>query len=489
MPIDLKLTDGFYQDDSLPLANQQCVNFYIDVPQTNDALSRRALVPVPGIRMVSDTQTRSDTYKGCRGMHMMNDKLYAFFSSGMYYIDDNYNRYLKSDAVSLAGSKKTPLSIADNGTYMCIVGRGDTSYPGLIYTESGGIAYITDTNFTANGYPQATVFWNGYFIFTTDTNKIIVSDINDPTSYNALAFGSAEADPDKIYAPTKINNKIYIVGRYTIEEMDYIDATFPLQRTGTFFEIGARCPYTIVSRGDIFYFVGSKKKSTLGIYACNGITCDKISTTAIDRYISNIGTTFLDETDANAFTYRGIDFIVFNFIETSFVYNATNGTWTEFRSYWYSFYDQENLSGYTRWRVKAIEMAYGKVFVGDIEDDRIGVLDHTVYQEYEDADNSLDTDIIKRWFTTSVIQNDGDPIDIDYLELFAQSGQDGSTIGMSYSRDGLSFSQPLERSIGEIGERNKRQIWRPIPYFEKMCLFRFEASGNFNPYIYGVKIG
>ena len=42
---------------------------------------------------------------------------------------------------------------------------------------------------------------DGYFVFTTDAKKFILSAINDGTDYNAIDYGTAESSPDATVTP------------------------------------------------------------------------------------------------------------------------------------------------------------------------------------------------------------------------------------------------------------------------------------------------
>ena len=50
LPIDT----GFYQSSVKPIASQQLVNWYVDVPETA-ALTQVQLFPTPGLQQIGDT--------------------------------------------------------------------------------------------------------------------------------------------------------------------------------------------------------------------------------------------------------------------------------------------------------------------------------------------------------------------------------------------------------------------------------------------------
>jgi hypothetical protein len=157
---------------------------------------------------------------------------------------------------------------------------------------------ITDSDFTANGDPQFVVFIDGYFLITTDSKKFIVSSINDGLSYNALDFGTAESDPDEIVAPVVYKNQLFISGGKNFEAFQNIGgADFTFQRTGLFLQKGCYAPYSLVNAQDTFMWVGGGENEGPAIWALNGNSTVKVSTTAIDSLLSK-----LSDTQSQAFT-------------------------------------------------------------------------------------------------------------------------------------------------------------------------------------------
>ena len=173
------------------------------------------------------------------------------------------------------------LSMADNGTQLMILVPGGKGY---IYNHvADTFAQITDSDFTANGAPQFVVFIDGYFLVTTDSKKFIVSAINNGLSYNALDFGTAESDPDDIVAPVVYKNQLFISGGETFEAFQNIGgADFPFSRTGLFLQKGCYSPFSLVNAQDTFMWVGGGENEGPAIWALNGNSTVKISTTAID---------------------------------------------------------------------------------------------------------------------------------------------------------------------------------------------------------------
>ena len=254
MPVtQLPIANGFYVSDSLPIAAQECTNWYPNIAQ-GQALSPETLFGTPGLVELASSGTLDNEN---RGAHEMAGKPYFVNGTRLYRLDESgtadnpiYDLVFIND---IDGTGR--VSIADNGTQLMVLVPGGNGY---IYNHvTDAFAQITDTDFTANGNPQHVVFVDGYFCVTTDTKKFIVSALNDGLSYNALDFGTAESDPDDIVAPIVFRNQLFIAGGQTIESFQNIGgADFPFQRTGLYLSKGVKAPFSLVNSQNTFMFVG-----------------------------------------------------------------------------------------------------------------------------------------------------------------------------------------------------------------------------------------
>ena len=359
--------------------------------------------------------------------------------------------------------------MADNGTQLLLLVPGGNGY---IYNHvADTFAQITDADFTANGNPQQVVFIDGFFCLTTDTKKFIVSALNDGLSYNALDFGTAESDPDEIVAPIVFKNQLFIGGSQTIEAFQNIGgADFPFQRTGLFLSKGISSPFSIQSIQDTFVFVGAGTNESPAIWALNGNNVAKISTTAIDKELSALTEAQILDIYSWAYAEKGAYFVGFALPGTTLVYDTISKRWHERKS----FVDG-SLGAY---RVNALVRAYNQLWAGDLVDGRIGLLAQNVYTEY-------DTEI-RRTIVTQPFQNNMDSFVLPELELTVESGVGNSSaadpkVGLERSVDGKIWSDARYRSIGKVGEYNRRVIWNRNGRASRFELFRFTISDPVKP--------
>tara|TARA_R110000765_G_scaffold209106_1_gene314267 strand:- start:5097 stop:6554 length:1458 start_codon:yes stop_codon:yes gene_type:complete len=468
---ELPMTSGFYVNRSSVVSNQMCSNSYVHL-NDNTALAKEVLFGTAGLHQVA---TASDlNIDANRGSHVM-DGIPYFVQGEMLYkitrtVDTSENEtFTPVPLGTVLGSGR--VSMADNGTQLCIqVPSGN----GYIYNkDTPSFSQITDTDFTANGAPQYVVYIDGYFLFTTNSKKFIISALNDGLSYNALDFGSAEADPDDIVAPVVLNNQLYIGGSETFEMFRNVGgAGFPFNRVeGGSLAYGVSSPFSLISSSGVFAFIGGGEHDDVSIYAFDGSSINVISSDAIDNILSKLSPTDLDNVFAWAYGQGGDRFIGWTANNITIVYEIKSGKWHERKS----LYNVDGAAIQKRWRVNSIVKAYNRVLVGDQNDGRIGEMDLEFYDEYG-------SNIISE-FSTMPFSNLGNSIRFPSLELTVESGVGNSEdenpmITMSRSVDGVIFKNPITRRLGKIGDYRHRAIWRRNGRAGRLEVFKFSCSAK-----------
>ena len=470
MATKIQIANGFYESRSLPLSNQECVNFYVHTPQTQGTLSDRVLFGTPGLEEVVETSNPRDANRGSFEMGGI-----AYFVNGtkLYSVDSEYTR---TEIGTISGDGR--VSMASNGTQLMILVPDDSLSLGYIYSVAGGLAAISDGDFTASGNPQMVVFIDSYFACVTDEDKWIISDPNDGTSWDALMFSTAESSPDPIVSLAVVKNQIYIIGSTTTEGFQDIGgAGFPFQRSGLFLGTGCVAKFSVISTGDNFFMVGAKKNETPAIWMFNGNNYEKISTPAIDAYINSLDPSTLQDCFALYHAEAGDYFVCFAFSETTFCYNTVNGTWHERKS-WVD-------SVFTRWRVNSIVSIAGVNLVGDVYDGRIGRLSTLIYGEY-------DNDIIST-ASAEVLSSSGEQFFISKVTATLESGVGNSVveepeISMAVSYNGRTYNKERTRKIGKKGEWNKKISWTGLSLFKRFGYLKFRISDQIKKVIIKIEV-
>jgi len=476
MPVlTIPISNGFYVSDSLHISNQECVNWYVNIPQVEGALSPGTLFGGAGL---SEILTTGPVKQANRGAHVKDGKPYFLNGETLVRIDNSFDgEGVESFTAVALGTipGEDRVSMADNGKQLMVLVPGGKGY---IIDETAGTPFleITDADFNANGAPQLVVFIDSFFVCNTDSKKFIKSAANDGNDWNALDFGSAESDPDKISSLHVFNNKLYIAGSETIEEHQNLGlGGFPFQRTGFFLDKGVFAPFSMISSNNSFMWIGGGENESPAIWSLTGNSAKKVSTTAIDAALQDFTQAEIESAFAYSYAQNGAYFVGFSLPTRTFEYNTITGKWNERKS---QIINSKGLTETIRWRVNSIVTSYNRVLCGDSQDGRIGSVEVDTYTEYEKE--------IIRTISIQPLSDLGNSISVSMLEATFESGVGDLSvpnpqIRLETAKDGRSFNQELSRDLGGIGEFNKRQIWYRLGRFPRMAVFKFIMSDPVKP--------
>lgn len=466
-PIDVLPVNGFYISDSLPISAQECLNWYVNVPSV-PSRSAAQLFGTPGIAELASTGTIAQTN---RGSITLNGVPYFVNGTKLYRLNADFS--IDELGVIPAGGR---VSLAQNGSQVVILLPGAEAY--VFTPDPDTLTEITDPDFRANGNPEYVVFIDGYFVFTTDSKRFINSALNDGLSYNALDFGSAEANPDNTVAPFTFKNQLYIAGQITTEAFQNVGGTgFPFTRSGLYLSKGVTAPLSIIEISDTMMWIGAGARESSAIWALAGNTTKKVSTTAIDNVLQDLTEDELLQVFAWSYAEKGAYFVAFTLPTTCFVLDTITGKWHERKSL---------VEGsLLRFRVNSIISAYGRVIVFDRFDGRIGELSKDVLTEYGDP-------IIRR-VSGVPFSGNGNRIRVTKLEAVAEQGVGNAAspdpqISLDVSDDGgRTWRDERLRKLGRIGNYNHRTIWRRLGAFANDVVFRFTMSEPVKPVLISAK--
>jgi len=464
MPIPLGV--GSYESVSRPFSVQRCVNMYADAAQA-EALNDFMLYGTPGIVSFSTVGASAS-----RGAHVMNGVYYVVSGTSLYSIDSL--GVVSSSLGTVAGTAR--VKFADNGDKLVILVPGGNAY---VYIASApSFAQITSVNFRTS---DSVCFKDGYYIFTeTGTNVFFNSALNDPLTFGALDFGTAELAPGPIISCHVNFDELFIIKSDMLEIFQNVGGSgFPFQRVqGASMEKGTHSKYSPVEWEDDFYFLGGGRNEKTAVFRTGTTTTpEKISTDAIDNEIQKF--TQAEVAQSFSFTYAigGFSFVGFtirsvNINSRTFVFNVTASRLMQ-RPIWF-----EQQTGITEnaWRPQSVTLVYDKLLVSDVTDGRIGYLDEGTYTDY--------SAVISREKTLPPLSAGGVATYLHALELTVDAGQglisgQGSdpVIMLDYSDDGgRTWSSELKRPLGDIGEYFRRVEWRRLGRIPSHRVFRFRQT-------------
>lgn len=462
--IPLPLPMGSYQSESATQSIRRVIN-WIPVTAQSDALNGRNLLQPSGISQVIDTGLGV-----CRGGHVMAGVRYFVNGNSLISLDSNDSL---TNHGAITGSVR--VQMADNGTSLVIVVPGGNAY--VFDNSSSTLTQIVDPDFQVS---DSVSFYRGFFVFTaTDGKQLFVSNLNQPLVFDALDFGSAEGDPDRIVTQIVDHDELSIIGSETTEVFRNVGgADFPLQIIpGAFTQKGAHSKYGVVKFDNTYLFIGGGENELTAIWRqTSSSQATKLSDNAIDNEMQK----FTKEEIAQAFTMtfskKGQFFAIFTFNSSripgkTFAYNGTASAYAGF-PVWFEL--QTGLSD-AHWRVNAIVKANGKLYVGDSADGRIGLIDDSVLTEYGET--------IMRQATFQPFSQDGTTLFAGELEATFQSGV-GLTLGQGsspqvlydFTDDNHVWSNEFKRSIGAIGEYGHETIWNRQGRFPNLRTVRLTVT-------------
>lgn len=436
-----------YKSRSLPVSAQRVVNCYAE-QQPSDAKSTVVVFGVPGLTLFSNLGVGP-----IRGVWQMAGVLYAVSGGNLYSIDSTGTPTVLGGTIS----GNDPVSMADNGTQLCIVNGAF----GYIYSTDLGFQLITDENFHA---AKTVTFFDNYFVFDwMGTNQFFISGTLDGTTYNALDFASAEVSPDYVVAIINQQENLLIFGQNTIETWyDSGSINFPFNRyDGATIERGCVASLTVLKEDNSVFFLGND----LVYYRLNGVIPVRISTHAIEH----AWTQYPTQSDAFSFSYtwEGHKFIVLTFPSgnATWVYDIATNLWHERESF------AENGSSQLRWRGNCHTVCYGKNLVGDAFSGNIGFLDNSTFTEFGNP--------LRAMLIGPVVHSDRHRVFMSRFELDVETGA-GVTVGqgsdpqimLNWSDDGGRKWSDLQlwRSSGAIGAYRKRLRWLRLGQFRQRVM-------------------
>jgi len=460
--ITLPVGIGFYQSASIPLAAQQCVNYYPQNPQTIGSLSRDAVFFTPGIEQVA-TAGRGPA----RGFNLFGGNIYYVSGTEFFRIEQDFS---VTNLGLISGSPKR-CSLTNNGETIAIQVPGGDGY---FYDEVNGLQLITDPDYQTfqaqEGGVQGVAFKNGYFVYTTQFEFFLSSLVteNGGRNFSGINFGTAEIKPDPNVRPANIKNQLHIIGTDTIEKFqDTGTGLQPFQRIeNATLDKGLLAQFAFTEHDNSYAFLGGGTGEGASIWRGGPGAAQKISTSAIDVLINEYTLEQLSDVNAISYSEDGSFFLGFKLPNEDIVYDSTASA-IQGRPVWHL--RQTNGSG---WRVADVADVFGKNIVMDTIDGRIGVMSRQFNTEYGET--------VKRRATGAFVSEKGTPMFISDVELKCENGT-GGEISLDLSTDGgRTFKSLGSKSLGEVGDYTARQKWSRLGDVPYDVVFGFETEGAFN---------
>ncbi len=324
---------------------------------------------------------------------------------------------------------------------------------------------VTDENL---GKVHDVIWVDGYFM-TSDSDNIVITELNNPFEVNPLKYGSSEVDPDPIVGLLKLRNEVYVLNRNTIEVFDNVGGEFfPFQRIdGAQTMKGTLSKRTCCIYMDAIAMLGSGRNEAITVYISSAGSAQKIATREVEQILSNYTESQLTECQLEARQVDGHSWLYIHLPDQTLVYDAIASQSTG-QPTWFIL---NSGNGYT---ARNMTYAYNKWFVGHTTESKLGVLTDETGEHWGNE--------IEWQFGTAIIYNESSGVIFHQLELVGLTGRNSfrkeSSIYTQYSTDGMEWSMPKFISVGKQGQRNKRLVWFQQGYMQNWRLQRFKGSSD-----------
>jgi len=436
--IGLPIAGARQVDRALKVNAQRSVNWYPEL-EGDGAASVLTLKPTPGLTLITQAgngprRSNSVTFKGA-----------TYFVSGAQLM-----KVTSAWAASAVGALNTSVgncAIVAGRTHILVVDGGD----GYTWDDTT-FTTIADADFPAA--PTQCGYIDGYFVVNdTDSDQWQISASDDPTSWDALDFASAEADPDDAIAVVTGFRDLYLVGETTTQvyyNSGNADFPFELYANGVI-EFGTLAPFSVARAGGAIFMLGQTRESDPTVVRLVGFQAQKIVDPDLAYTLSRLTTL----SDAVGFAYTQADQtfyeLTFPTEDLTLVFHVEQGMWHERQS-----------DGLGRHRVRGHGYFNGRHLVGDYDNGNLYYLNPTAYTENGAT--------IRRLRRASVVTKDQREFEVNALEfefkrgigLVSGQGSDPQVM-MRYSVDGgHEWSSPLTQPLGALGQYHMRAIYHRL---------------------------
>ena len=156
------------------------------------------------------------------------------------------------------------------------------------YVSTGGvITAISSVNYPATTVPGI-VYLDGYIFVMTPSAQIYNSALEDPTTWSALNFITAETEPDAGVAIVKHMNYVLTLGEWTTEF--FYDAANPTGSplapvTNAFAKVGCASAGSVVQTDSTVIWMSQTQEKGRQIYLLDGFSPTKVSNEAVERFL------------------------------------------------------------------------------------------------------------------------------------------------------------------------------------------------------------
>lgn len=455
-------------------SHEDVINCYLEADANGDF---KRLTRAPGFTLLSAVGDGP-----IRGMLVASNALYVVSGNDFYRCTVSPFGALNATLVGAISGQTGPITMAAVGTDLPQI-QILTSGTGYIYDESTDVlTEITDVSYTPDY--QVTSFNQRFYLNKPDSNEFFGSDILDGLNYDPLFFASAENNPDPLVALQALNTELVLLGNQSIEQFQDIgvDTGFPLRRIqGATINRGCAAARSLAQFEGTLYWLADdytvRALSDGGMQKPSDLPLED----AITRYTS----------PTQAFGFF-VDYPFYKCYCLTFPQNDVTWCYDVMRGMWH----KRKSTGVDGWRIGSSVNYSNMVLLGDRFNGNIYMMDANVYTE-----NGIETPMT--WITPSTYMDEA-AFTMSEMELIADAGVGPISnvmpgtgqilnepvtpyLSAAISRDGgFTYRALADRSLGQVGDRKRRLVWRSLGRVRQTndLVFKFSSSGDWPVNIY-----
>lgn len=434
---------------------QRSVNLFLQGMET-PSKSSHIMRAVPGLVLFAalGAQIRGCIEVGARCFFVAGSVLYELSSAGVAT-----NRGTLSSSGGQVGMAW--------GTTQLVIVDGPNGY--VLTLASNAFARITDPDFPGSDRVH---YLDGFFILKDPgTQRFYLTAIDDASTIDALDYKSAESSPDNIVAHIVTNQRLFLLGSLTVEPFfNSGNLEFPFDRSaGEIIDVGCIATWGLCKADAGIMWIGRDTNGSGIVYHSAGSPPKRISTTAVEEALQ--ASTDLSAAVAYVYQDHGQTFYAINApgLSATWVYEVSTGAWHE-------RCDIDAAGQFIAHRATHHVFAHGLHLVGDA--------DGKVYRMDRDVHTFNGAALV----CERTSPNDAAPLrELKTYSMFVLDCTTGEAatgepmVELSFSNDGgATFSDPVLRSAGALGNRHQRLVWRRLGRArDRVWRVRFSADAPF----------
>lgn len=347
----------------------------------------------------------------------------------------------------------------------------------LFFWDGANLTKVTDVNVPAS---LIDMVWVDSYWMVTDGAIAAVSNIGAPTTFNLLKYTGLN-NPDTIRCLLKVNGQVQIVSNNEIDPLQNVGGqlfpfSFVLPGVITKGTVGLRaaCVFQSTLGGVIVgtvAFIGNGRNEAPSVYLGINAQAIRIADAEVDELLMSYTPAQLATVILEPMVHRGAQFLIIRLPDRAIVYDAIASAVAQ-SPVWHI--RVTTLDGFAQYRASFATLAYGAWVVGDPLSNALGVLSTSDSSHWGQAN---------RWeLNTPLLDNDGKSANISEMELSTLKGAVPAgvepRVSLSWTEDGVTWSQDRAVKSGKLGERKKRLVWFDLGEWREFRSYRIRGDSN-----------